>query len=104
MVPSDSRTSSSSVATLSVAVLCLALKVTDDAGVPLRTLPVWVTFIRTFSAAVGAGFAVIVKVASVPSVTGEVPAEIVTSGRGSFTPGASLSLTLTVADDGEPAV
>ena len=33
--------------------------------------------------AVGAGFAFIVKLAAVPSVTGDVPAEIVTSGTSS---------------------
>ena len=54
--------------------------VTVASGVPLMTSPVSLTFTLTIIAVVGAGDAVIVKVASVPSVTGEVPAEIVTAG------------------------
>ena len=74
-------------------------------GVPLMKVPVWVMFTLTVIAVVGVGAAVIVNVASVPSVMGEVPAEIVTSGgTGAFTSGASSSLTLTVAEDGSPTV
>ena len=77
--------------------VCLALKVMVDGGVPLRTSSVWVTFTFTVSAVAGAGFALIVNVAAVPSVTGDVFAVIVTCGM-------SLSLTVTVAEDGVPTV
>ena len=82
----------------------LARKVTVDGGVPLRTLPVWVTFTRTFSAVVGLGFAVSVNVASVPSVMVGGFAVMVTCGCGGPLGAASLSLTVTVAEDGEPIV
>ena len=67
---------------------------------PLMKLPLCVTFTLTFIEVVGAGVAVSVKVASVPSVMGEVPAEMVTAG----VPGGevSLSLTVMVTEDGEP--
>ena len=82
----------------------MARKVTVEGGVPLRTLPVWVTFTRTFSAVVGAGFAVIVNVASAPSVMVGGFAVIVTFGSGGPLGAASLSLTVTVAEAGEPTV
>ena len=71
---------------------------------PLKTLPVWVTFTRTFSAVVGLGFAVILNVASVPSVMAVGFAVIVTFGSGGPLGAASLSFTVTVAEDGEPTV
>ena len=76
--------------------------VTVDGGVPLMTSSVSVTFTLTVIAVEGAGSAVIVNVAFVPSVTGEVPAEIVNCGVPGG--GLSLSLTMTVAEDGEPTV
>ena len=75
---------------------------TDRVPGELMKLPLWLTFTFTFIEVVGAGDAVSVKVASVPSVMGEVPAEMVTCGV--FGGGLSLSLTVTVADDGEPTV
>ena len=75
----------------------MALNVTVEGGVPLMTSPVWVTFTFTVSAVAGLGSAVIVNVASVPSVTLARFAVIVICGM-------SLSLTVTVAEDGEPTV
>ena len=76
--------------------------VTVASGVPLMTSSVSLTFTLTVIAVVGAGSAVIVKVAAVPSVTGDVSASIVTSG----TPGVEMSssFTVTFAEDGEPVV
>ena len=76
--------------------------VTDDAGEPLMTSSVSLTFTLTVIAVVGAGDAVIVNVASVPSVTGDVSASIVTCG----VPGGEMSLSSTVilAEAGEPVV
>ena len=75
-------------------------------GRVLMTLPVSVTPTFTVIVADGAGDAVSVKVAAVPSVTGEVPAEIVTDGvpggggggGGGEGDPVSLSLTVTVAE------
>ena len=83
----------------------MALKVMVDGGVPLRTSSVSLTFTLTFSAVVGAGSAVIVNVAAVPSVMLARFAVIVISGSGGpFVPGPSLSLTVTLAEDGAPTV
>ena len=51
-----------------------------DGGVPLMKLPVWVIFTFMVIAVVGAGVAVIVNVADVPSVMLVAFAEIVTCG------------------------
>ena len=88
----------------------LALIVTVEGAVPLITSPSSVTLTLTVIAVVGAEDAVIVNVADVPSVTGEVPAEMVTSGafcccgeRGGDA-GSSLSFTVTLAEDELPTV
>ena len=73
-----------------------------EGGEPLMKLPFWVTFTLTVIVAVGAGFAVSVNVAFAPSVTGEVPDVMVTAGVPGG--GLSLSLTVTVAEDGEPTL
>ena len=75
----------------------MALNETVEGGVPLMTSPVWVTFTFTVRAVAGLGFAMIVNVASVPSVTLARFAVIVICGM-------SLSFTVTVADDGVPIV
>ena len=49
-----------------------------EGGVPLMKSPFWLTSTFTVIVADGAGDAVSVNVAFVPSMTGEVPAEIVT--------------------------
>ena len=88
-----------------MAVDSLALKVTVEGGMPLRTLPVWVTFTFTFSAAVGAGSAVSVNVAAMPSVTlARFAVIVISGGSGAFISGASLSSTVTDAEDGELTV
>ena len=71
--------------------------VTDEGGEPLRVLPVSETFTFTVIAVDGAGFAVSVNVADMPSVTLGGFAVIVTCGM-------SLSLTVTVAEAGVPTV
>ena len=71
------------------------------------TLPVSLTSTFTVREVVGAGFAVIVKVAAIPSITDEVPAEIVTCGVGGGGVGgggSSLSSTVTLAEDELPTV
>ena len=80
----------------------MALMVTDDGGEPLMKLPFWLTFTFTFIAVVGAVDAVTVTVVASPSVMVVGLAEILTDG----VPGGGLSLSLTVmvADDGEPTV
>ena len=71
-------------------------------GDPLMVLPVSLTFTFTVIGDAGVGDAVSVNVAFAPSVTGEVPAEIVTCGV--FSGGLSLSLTVMVAEAGEPTL
>ena len=86
--------------------------VTVEGAVPLMTLPVSVTSTFTVSALAGAGDTLIVNVAAVPSITGEVPAEIVTCGVGGGggvdgvdgVERSSLSFTVTLAEDELPTV
>ena len=94
-LPLFSSVESSSVATVSVAVLWFALIVTLVGAVPLMNDPVWVTLTATARFEGGAVLAVSVNFALCPSVTDGWFREIETD-RG------SLSRTVTVANDGEP--
>ena len=68
------------MATLSVAVRELAAKSTVVGAVPEIVDPVSLTATVTVSAAAGSPVRVKVNSAAVPSVTGDVPAAMVTSG------------------------
>ena len=98
----DSSVLSLTVATVSVPVPLVPMLTVRVPVEPLMKLPFWLTFTLTFIEVVGAGDAVSVNVAFAPSVMGEVPAEIDTDGVPSGE--VSLSLTVTVAEDGEPTV
>ena len=75
-----SATSSFAVATVSVAVVEFAAKVVVDGDVPSTMAPSSVTLTSTVSAVFGPPLRLSVNDAAVPSVTGDVPAAIDTSG------------------------
>ena len=81
-MPFASSTLSSTVDTVSVAVVVPEVIVTVVGAVPLIKLPLSVTLTFTVRLLAGVRVAVTVKVASAPSVTDAVSALMLTEGRG----------------------
>ena len=87
------------MSTVKVSVVSSAAMVTEVSARSSESTyaPAWASDSLTVSALAGAGSAVTVKLASPPSVTGEVPAEMLSSGTASSsstattTPGAPVT-------------